>query len=569
MPTDESLVRELRTNLGYRPRPGMTQMPPEPGPPAPFAWGAAPDHPPMWSEGKPKNQISDPRWEKWYADTAEDVMGSPAGRFARTFNSAFREPIFEGIDGPASAEQLLTLLADDYAKPNQLDSAQLQQAVRAKLSGRPWKTGNTQADEHTNVVTQQLLSEMGSQSAPSFAAPWGSQTQVPAVSEREYEKMLAKDPLDARYTIPREGRPAYQRQRIFDLARTFQEGEFAPPWAGPGAAALGYIGSPFNSDTAQLAFNRIGAMGSNSEMFDYLGGTTGTPQPYMIEEALYWYDRGKDQDKTRTSLGGGNFPGESYTNVEGVANNLMNHANAVPWHSAGLRAAIYNPVERSPADWEYLGNTAAQVQRSPAMVLPEGVSREAGEKARSTLLNRQSEEASWFSSQWPRIVNATNRLLGTQFEPTYLSPAASSLANLPANYVSDWPTLLTVGAAGLGGLATGMGRGGLGGVIRGGGQFAGHVLRDLMGEAPGELSIDGLMNAGSGESWFSPEKTNFYMKDTPANAPPERYEADYEARNQGRQKEFRELQGLMPPKQDPTRRPGSNRAIPLRNRSSG
>jgi hypothetical protein len=370
----------------------------------------------------------------------------------------------------------------------------------AVLMGEPLD-GQSDAGTQGRQLATMLLDVMKSQT------PGNPNALDASVSQGQFDKWSAQTGNDANFRLTENGQRNFTRQAAYDLLRTMQDGEHAPPYANSMSQGLAWVGGWFDRDT--------------SENYNDLANN---PEPLgRAKVANRWWDQA---NMSRGSFRGdafsdsAHFPGWSSTTAEGLGRIMSEDTSNWMARNSVAGTRFFSPSEsnRNPAIRVLAGlgdaagdfNAANQMEVATKRTTPinPGLSPEEFRGVLAKRANLEQRGQHYERSFWPDVQAAKDRALGTKTPRTWGTPLSEGVMKLPQNTLGDPITLgVTAATAGVGsaaGAASAAAKGAstlgrLASAVRGGVTGAGRGLYaaglDIAKDAPFDLATEQAIGA--------------------------------------------------------------------------
>ena len=441
-----------------------------------------------------------------------------AFNFLRTANNAFSNDRVFDVDGQrlSPAEIVQNLLGSDSVELPEEFLQKTIDEVRRRAVGEMYDPTNDLAGE----LYENMLGVMRDRSVG------GGEAAEDAISFRrakQWEDEQAQGGQVASYRMSQGAKQNFAAQRTYDLMRTFANSEHANPRAAPMSkvqAAIGTAAYPFVGGALEL-----GGMQDTADTMQVFGDTADIASNSMYggmlgraKNALYDYNRaaeGLASNAIQDPISGAYFPDFSSTTQTGLGSKFTDSTNRYAQFARPFRDFIENPPwDGVTGDQrEALATAFNELQRPVKRVANP---RDAAGIARANDIATQQRNdidvynAEWLSAYYPMLVRQFNEQFGTNVEPTFLSPAADILGNLPKEIVSDAFTFATLPI----GVAANVARNGLiGGLMQSAKGMARNIVDEVPYEAP-PATAQFMGDTGTDfTQLFTPQKTLSSIRD--------------------------------------------------------
>lgn len=393
--------------------------------------------------------------------------------------------------------------------------------------------------EYLNRFSGQLLDDIQELTPTKKIDPKSAVTDL---TYDEWQRESRRNPqgVEDSYRLNEAGQKQWQVQRDYDILRTVMDGKHAPPYArgtapiyqalgtqlgpilNPAITYFNTMGQAADALVEGLATGDFGPLSSVSypDNFEKIRQSQADTNRLFsegvsngmlgrIRQGLYWYDRSKDADTTENSIEGANFPDRSMTTPTGMSDFYSNYGNFYTRFSSPLQVLAYNP-EKIPSeimggsDLQNIQDLRNRVSRDTP-VIPDESFRDSVLPAREAAGSQEMAQNAWATNNYARIPYALNQYFGTEFTPSFMSPAAETGIDLVREVFSD-----PFSAAQLPFAAS-----------RGPVSLARHVLGEMKEEGLPEYALSAAEYSGQVPqeeldpntlSWmFAPSKQNQYM----------------------------------------------------------
>ena len=480
--------------------------------------------------------IPSANWEQWYESL--DGGGEDARlhqRFVQELDQILERPIQVG-DQAYTPTQIMQARLDGDEMIRHPDDEELKQAImqnaRSSLAGLPGVENRFGITPQSLVVRDTVDTVI---QVMTDSAAGGAEQPFTPVTESQHRQWMQEDGFNTgRFRVNDGTAESLQRLRDANLMRTFQSGQSAPAYANLPGMILGGAGAA--AAGLSRAWNTGHYLEPDTLEVMAMGGRSPVPTPAgRLRESMYWWDQGRptptNSSHYKDPVMGAKFPQYSATTMQGVGNTFTKNENT-------LAAAINHPFRMfyqnitNPSDVPTLDAIGQNLERVQPIVSDTADPAEASQ-LQEMYRDRASRNEGWASAQKPRLTRMANEMLGTSFEPAYMSPAAEFAVNFPRYVAEDAFTTAGLLSGGAKAAATGAVRSlstnSIRPLLAQLGKFGGRQAANIAGEMPREGAVENMINPPS-SSPFSPSPFNSFMIDkmgSPISAKDPQYEFKY------------------------------------------